>query len=64
MAISELVVHQLDALKDVLEEIEESNDWDYRFVSDLLIKKEEGRLQFVSIKQLEQLERVHSQYVV
>ena len=35
----------LDNLKPKLDEIEEANDWDFRFVSDLLIRREEGRLQ-------------------
>ena len=52
----------LDNLKDKLEEIEESNDWEYRFVSDLLIRREDGRLQKLSDRQFMCLLKIHERY--
>jgi hypothetical protein len=52
----------LDNLKPKLEEIEETNDWEYRFVSDLLIRREEGRLEKLTDRQFICLLKIHERY--
>lgn len=52
----------LDNLKEKLEEIEQANDWEYRFVSDLLIRREEGRLEKLSDRQFMCLLKIHECY--
>ena len=63
MTTLEEAVSMLVDLKDVLDDIENSNDWEYRFVSDLLIRKEEGKLGRLTDKQSEQLERIYGHYI-
>jgi hypothetical protein len=52
----------LDNLKEKLDEIEEANDWEHRFVSDLLIRREEGRLGKLTGKQFMCLMKIHEKY--
>jgi hypothetical protein len=52
----------LDNLKEKLDEIEEANDWEHRFVSDLLIRREEGRLKKLTDKQFMCLMKIHERY--
>lgn len=52
----------LDNLKERLEEIEQTSEWDHRFVSDLLIRREEGRLEKLSDKQFMCLLKIHERY--
>ena len=52
----------LDNLKEVLDDIEQENDWEYNFVSDLLIKREEGRLGRLTDKQFMKLFDIHEKY--
>jgi len=52
----------LDNLKEKLDEIEQTNDWEYRFVSDLLIRREEGKLGKLTDKQFACLLRIHERY--
>lgn len=52
----------LDKLKEKLDEIEETNDWEHRFVSDLLIRREEGRLGKLTDKQFMCLLKIHEKH--
>lgn len=52
----------LDNLKDVLDEIEEHNDWEHKFVTDLLIRREEGKLEKLTDKQFMKLLDIHEKY--
>ena len=54
----------LDDLKEVLGDIEQRNDWDHGFISDLIIKREEGTLGRLSDRQFENLLRCHQRYCV
>ena len=54
----------LDNLKPKLEEIEATNDWEHRFVSDLLIRREEGRLERLSDRQFMCLLKIHERYCI
>lgn len=54
----------LDALKKVLDEIEESNDWEFNFVQGLLIRREEGKLGKLTDKQFMCLLNIHEKYCV
>lgn len=50
----------LDNLKEILEEI--TNEWEYNFVENLLIKREEGTLGKLSDKQFMKLVQIHDRY--
>lgn len=55
-------MRMLDNLKEVLDEIEEDNDWNYKFVTDLLIKQEEGKLGRLTHRQFNCLVLAHEKY--
>lgn len=52
----------LDNLKPKLDEIEQDNDWNHRFIADLLIQREEGRLGKLSDRQFMCLLKIHERY--
>jgi hypothetical protein len=55
-------MRMLDNLKEVIEEIEESNDCEHRFVSDLLIKQDQGNTEKLTDKQFSKLVDIHEKY--
>lgn len=55
-------MRMLDNLKEVIEGIEESNDWEHKFVSDLLIKQEQGNTEKLTDKQFAKLVDIHEKY--
>ncbi len=50
----------LNDLKEVLEEIEKQNDWEHRFVENMLILKEQGKK--LSGPQFKTLSGIHDKY--
>ena len=52
----------LDNLKEVLDEIEEDNDWNDKFLTDMLVKYENGTLGRLTSRQLNCLLLAHEQY--
>lgn len=52
----------LDNLKQKLDEIGQASEADHCFVSDLLIRREEGRLKKLSDAQFMGLLKIHEQY--
>jgi len=52
----------LDDLRDELDEIERCNEWEYKFVTDIMQRKEETPDYKLSSKQFEILNRIHQQY--
>ena len=55
-------MRMLDNLKEVLDDIELSNEWEAKFLSGLIIKQEEGKLERLSDKQFKCLTRIHEKY--
>ena len=53
----------LDDLKDALDEIEANDDWAYRFVSDILERKELQLDYKLTGKQFEKLNQIHQKFV-
>ena len=53
-------MRMLDALKEVLDEIEQANDWEAKFVTDMIIRHEQG--QKLTDKQFAKLVDVHEKY--
>ena len=53
----------LDDLKEVLDDIESSDDWAWRFVSDILERKESQPGYKLSGKQFEKLNQIHQKFV-
>ena len=49
----------LDNLKQELDEIEKCNDWELKFIQDLLIRREEGKLGKLTDKQFMKLLSIH-----
>lgn len=55
--------HQmLDGLKTKLNEIEEADAWAHKFVEDLLVRREEGKLGKLTDKQFKKLLEIHERY--
>lgn len=52
-----------DDLRDVLDEIERSDDWAYRFVTDILERREKDPNYKLSPKQFKKLDEIHQKYV-
>ena len=52
----------LAALKDVLDEIEVANEWEHKFIQDMLIRYEEGRLGKMTDKQFMKVFDIHEKY--
>jgi len=52
----------LDGLKANLDEIEKADPWAHKFVEDMLIRREEGRLGKLSDKQFMKLLEIHERY--
>ena len=53
----------LDDLKEVLDDIEASNDWEYQFVTSIAERVETNANYKLSGKQFEVLNRLHQKYV-
>ena len=56
-------MRMLDDLKDYLDGIESLNEWEHKFVEDLIIKKEEDPNYTLSAKQFARLTEIHRKYV-
>lgn len=52
-----------DDLRGVLDEIERSDDWAYRFVTDILERREKDPDYKLSPKQFKKLDEIHQKYV-
>lgn len=50
-------------LRNVLDEIERSDDWAYRFVTDILERRENNPDYKLSPKQFKKLDEIHQKYV-
>ena len=55
-------MRMLDNLKEVLDEIEQENDWEHDYVTDILVKMEEGRIKRLSGPQFAKLVEIHEKY--
>lgn len=53
----------LDNLKEHLEDIESSWEWAHNFITDLMEKREKGRITKLTDQQFLWLTRIHDQYV-
>lgn len=53
----------LDDLKEVIDDIETQNDWEYNFVNSMLAKKERNPKYEPSINEFNVLDRIHQKYV-
>lgn len=53
----------LDDLKDALDDIEHSDEWAHRFVSDILERKETMPDYKLSAKQFEKLNQIHQRFI-
>jgi hypothetical protein len=53
-------MRMLENLKEVLDEIEQANEWEYKFTSDMLIRHEQGEK--LTDKQFAKLVDVHEKY--
>jgi len=49
-------------LRAELDEIEKCNEWEHRFVQDLIIREDEGRLGKLTDKQFMKLLDIHEKY--
>ena len=52
----------LDGLKAELDEIEKADPWAHKFVEDLLIRREEGKLGKLTDKQFMKLLEIHERF--
>lgn len=52
----------LNQLKLVLSEIEENDEWEYEFVQNLIIRKEENPSITLTKKQFKKLCQIHTKY--
>lgn len=55
-------MRMLDDLREELDEIGATNDWEYNFVSDLLARTEDNPEYKLSPKQFECLNKIHQKY--
>lgn len=53
-------MRMLENLKEVLDEIEQDNDWEAKFVTDMLIRSEQGYR--LTDKQFSKLVDIHEKY--
>ena len=52
----------LDALKEIFDELAEKDAWAHKFVEDLLVRREEGRLGKLTDKQFMKLLEIHERH--
>lgn len=52
----------LDDLKEALDEIEESNDWEWRFIGNMLSLRESNAAWKPYPRQLDKIEQIHAKY--
>lgn len=55
-------MRMLDNLKEILDEIEQASDWECGYVTDILVKMEEGKITRLSDKQFAKLVDIHEKY--
>lgn len=53
-------MRMLENLKEVLDEIEQANDWEGKFLTDMLIRHEQGKK--LTDKQFAKLVDIHEKY--
>lgn len=53
-------MRMLENLKEVLDEIDKANDWEAKFISDMLLLKEQGKK--LTDKQFAKLVDIHEKY--
>ena len=61
-AMSDTKYPMLDAFKEVLDEIEIANELEHKFIQDMLIRYEEGRLDKMTDKQFIKVFDIHEKY--
>ena len=55
-------MRMLDELKDVLDTIEKDSEWEHKFVTDILIRKEKNPDYKLTGKQFSKLADIHTKY--
>lgn len=54
----------LDALEPYLEEIEANDEWAYNFVTDLMERYEDGKIDRLTPKQFNKLNEIANRYIL